>query len=112
MKLQAALTDAEGATPGLRTISMVVPQARTLNTLKYAVTGTYAFVGGAQGEAKLTDAVSGQVLGEWVDRRVGGGSIKNAAQWQWGDAENAMKEWAAQLTERLSSWTSGAATPS
>ncbi len=112
MKLQAALTDAEGATPGLRTISMVVPQARTLNTLKYAVTGTYAFVGGAQGEAKLMDAVSGQVLGEWVDRRVGGGSIKNAAQWQWGDAENAMKEWATQLTERLSSWTSGAVKPS
>ena len=64
MKLQAALTDAEGATPGLRTISMAVPQAGTLNTLKYAVTGTYAFVGGAQGEAKLTDAVSGQVLGQ------------------------------------------------
>ncbi len=112
MKLQAALTDAEGATPGLRTISMAVPQARTLNTLKYAVTGTYAFVGGAQGEAKLTDAVSGQLLGEWVDRRIGGGSIKNAAQWQWGDAENVMKEWATQAAERLSSWTSGAAKPS
>lgn len=37
----------------------------------------------AQAEAKLTDAVSGQLLGEWVDKRVGGGSIKTAAQWQW-----------------------------
>jgi hypothetical protein len=46
MKLQVALTDAEGATPGLRTVSMVIPQARALNTLKYAATGTYAFVGG------------------------------------------------------------------
>jgi hypothetical protein len=30
------LTDAEAATPGLRTISTIIPQARALNTLKYA----------------------------------------------------------------------------
>ena len=112
MKLQVALTDTEGATPGLRTVSVIIPQARTLNTLKYAATGTYAFVGGAQAEAKLTDAVSGRVLGEWVDRRVGGGSLETAAQWQWGDAENAMKGWATTAAERLSAWTSGTAKPS
>ena len=33
MRLQVALTDAEAATPGLRTISTIVPQARALNTL-------------------------------------------------------------------------------
>lgn len=109
MRVQVALTDVEPATPGLRTISTVVPQVRILNTLKYAATGTYAFVGGAQGEAKLTDAVTGQLLGEAVDRRVGGGSLKAAAQWQWGDAENAMTDWATQVTERLYSWTSGTA---
>jgi hypothetical protein len=46
MRLQVALTDAEAATPGLRTISTIVPQARALNTLKFAATGTYAFIGG------------------------------------------------------------------
>jgi hypothetical protein len=112
MRLQAALTDGEAAIPVLRTISLTVPQARALNTLKYAATGTYAFIGGAQAEAKVTDAATGQLLGEGVDRRVGGGSIKAAAQWQWGDAENAMNDWATQLTERLYSWTSGAAMPS
>jgi Protein of unknown function (DUF3313) len=112
MRLQVALTDAEAATPGLRTISTIVPQARALNTLKYAATGTYAFVGGAQGEAKLTDAVTGQLLAEAVDRRVGGGSLQAAAQWQWGDAENVMNDWATQVTDPLYSWTSGAATPS
>jgi hypothetical protein len=101
MRLQVALTDAEAVTPGLRTISTIVPQARALNTLKYAATGTYAFIGGAQAEAKLTDAVTGQLLAAAVDRRVGGGSIKAAAQWQWGDAENAMHTWATQVTERL-----------
>jgi hypothetical protein len=112
MRLQVAITDAAAATPGMRTISMVVPQARTLNTLKYAATGTYAFVGGAEGEMKLTDAVSGQLLAAAMDKRIGGGSLEAAAQWQWGDAENAMKAWATQLAERLSSWTSGAAKPS
>jgi Protein of unknown function (DUF3313) len=111
MNPQVALTDAEAATPGLRTVSMVIPQARALNTLKYAATGTYAFVGGAQAEAKLTDAVSGQLLGEWVDKRIGGGSLETAAQWQWGDAENAMKQWATTAADRLSAWTSGTVKP-
>lgn len=92
----------EAATPGLRTISVAVPQARLLNTFKYAATGTYAFVGGAQAEARLTDAVTGQLLGAWVDKRAGGGSIKTAAQ----------VEWAASAADTLYSWTSGAAKPS
>jgi hypothetical protein len=112
MRIQVAITDAEAATPGLRTISMIVPQARTLNTLKYVATGTYAFIGGAQAEAKLIDAATGQVLFAALDRRVGGGSLKAAAQWEWGDAENAMNAWAEQASNRLYSWTSGAAKPS
>ena len=109
--IQVALIDAQHATPGLRTISMVVPQARALGTLKYLATGTYAFVGGATAEVKIMDSVSHQVLAAAVDRRVGGGSLQTAAQWEWGDAENAMNAWAEQLTNRLSSWTSGNAQP-
>jgi uncharacterized iron-regulated membrane protein len=112
MKLQVALTDAKRATPGLRAVSTIVPTARAVSALKYVTTGTYSFVGGAQAGAKLTDATTGELLGEWIDRRVGGGSLEAAAQWKWGDAENAMKSWAAQLAERLSSWTSGTTTPS
>lgn len=111
MRVQVAILDASAATPGLRTVSMIVPQARTLNTLKYAATGTYAFVGGAEVEVKLTDAANGQLLAAAVDKRIGGGSLEAAAQWQWGDAENAMKAWATQWTERVSSWTSGTVKP-
>jgi hypothetical protein len=112
MRLQVAIVDAESATPVLRTVSMVIPQARLLSSLKYLATGTYPFIGGAEGEAKMTDSVTGQLLGMWVDKRVGGGNIKTAAQWEWGDAENAMKEWATLAATRLSSWTSGAVKPS
>jgi hypothetical protein len=102
-----ALVDADTATPVLRTISMIVPQARGLNTLKYLATGSYSFVGSAEAEMKAMDSVTHQVLVAAVDKRVGGGSLKTAAQWQWGDAENAMNAWAEQLATRLASWTSG-----
>jgi Protein of unknown function (DUF3313) len=111
MTIQVALLDAESATPGLRTISMVVPQARALSTLKYIATGTYAFVGSATAEVKVVDSMSHEVLGAAVERRVGGGSLQTAAQLQWGDAENAMKAFSQQVTDSLYSWTSGQATP-
>jgi hypothetical protein len=107
--LQVAIDDVTKAVPVLRSVSMVIPQARVLATLKYVATGTYAFVGSAQAEAKVSDSMTGEVLAAAVDRRVGGGNIKTAAQWQMGDAENAMKEWSRQAAERLSAWTSGTA---
>jgi Protein of unknown function (DUF3313) len=111
MRVQVALEDATAATPVLRTISMVIPQARALATLKFLATGSYPFVGGAQAEAKITDSETGVVLAAAVDRRIGGGALGTAAQWQYGDAENAVNAWAQQMTERLGAWTSGTATP-
>jgi len=109
MKLDVALVDMSSATPMLRTITMIVPQARVLSSLKYLATGSFPFVGGAQAELKITDSVSGQVLGLFVDKRIGGGAISNAFQWRWGDAENAVNHWAELAATRLSSWTSGTA---
>jgi hypothetical protein len=101
MKLSAALTDASSAIPVLRTISLIVPQARALSTIKMVATGTYAFVGSAEGDAKLTDSVSGQLLAAWADKRVGGVSVKNVTVFTWGDADNAMDYWANGLDQRL-----------
>ncbi|EAR21553.1 DUF3313 domain-containing protein [Nitrococcus mobilis] len=101
IRIQAAISDAEAATPVLRSVSMAIPQAHVLSTLKYAATGTYPFVGSAQGEVMATDAVTGKVLAAGVDRRVGGGSVATAAQWEWGDAENAMDKWAEMTVTRF-----------
>jgi hypothetical protein len=57
--LQAAMTDAETATPVLRSISMIIPQTPMLSYLKHLTTGTFPFILGAQAEMKLTDAVTG-----------------------------------------------------
>lgn len=100
-ELSVALTDATSAVPVLRTISVVVPQAHALSLIKQGLTGSYSFVGSATGEAKLTDSVTGQLLAAWADKRIGTGAVRNAAVWQWGDADNAMKYWANGLDERL-----------
>ncbi|HVP27855.1 MAG TPA: DUF3313 domain-containing protein [Myxococcota bacterium] len=111
MRLQVAITDATTATPVLRTISVLVPQAALLNNLQSLATGSYAFAGSAQVEARLIDASTGQLLGEWVDRRMGGNAPTAGAQWQWGDVKNAMEAWASLAAERLSGWSSGATKP-
>ena len=111
MRLQVALLDAEAATPGLRTISMVIPQARLLSTISRGITGKYPFTGGSEAAGKITDSVSGEILGIAADRRIGGGSIRTAGQWQWGDAENVIKEWSQMAADRIYAYTSGAAKP-
>ena len=111
MKLQTALTNAEAAVPVLRTVSMLIPQARVLATLKYVATGSYPFVGSAQGEGEVTDSVTGQVLVAAIDRRIGGGSLQTAAQWQLGDAQNVMDNWAALLATRLADLHAGKPVP-
>src|SRR5271170_2649738 len=104
LKVSAALTDATSAVPVLRSVSVVVPQARALSVIKMAATGTYAFVGSAQGAIKFNDSMSGQLMAAAVDKRVGGASIKNVDVWQWGDADNAMNYWGNEIDQRLVSW--------
>jgi hypothetical protein len=107
MRVQVALTDVHGATPGLRTLSMTIPQARALATLGYVATGTYAFVGSAEVEGLIAGSLTGKVLVGAMDRRVGGGSVESAAQWTMGDAQNAMDKWAEMTALRLSELQQG-----
>jgi hypothetical protein len=106
-KVTAALSQATSATPGLRTVSIVWPQAHALNLLKMAATGTYAFVGSATIEAKLTDSETDELLVAFADQRFGTAAVRNATIWQWGDAENAMNYWANGLDQRLVSLGAG-----
>jgi len=82
---------------------------RLLASLDYLATGTFPFVGSAQAETRVTDSVTGDVLAAAVSKRVGGGSLKDAAVWELGDAEDAITYWVQLLTNRLASWTSGTA---
>jgi hypothetical protein len=101
IKLQVVLMDATTATPGLRSVSVVVPQARILNLAQSMATDSYAFVGSAEAEMKATDSVTGELLAEAVDQRAGGLGLKGAASFKWGDAQNAMDYWAEKIPQRF-----------
>ena len=111
MKLEVVLLDAEAATPGVRSVTMVVPQLRALSAGYALVAGRYPFSGGGLAAAKISDSMTEQVLGAAVDRRAGGGAVQTAAQWQWGDAENAIKIWSSLLADGMYAYTSGARKP-
>ncbi|MGO9452277.1 MAG: DUF3313 domain-containing protein [Candidatus Binataceae bacterium] len=115
ISIQAAIINATAATPGLRTISVVIPQARILNYGQSLATGHAAFSGSAEVAVKFTDSVSGQLLGESVDKRQGGMAVSQAAQVEWGDAESAMDAWGKLITDRAAQLGAGhpqAASPS
>ncbi len=101
LTLRVALMDATTAVPGLRSISVIVPQARVLNGIQSLATGSYAFAGSAEAEMKATDSVTGELLAGAVDQRAGGLGLKSAASFQWGDAENIMDYWAQKITSRF-----------
>ncbi|HTY17736.1 MAG TPA: DUF3313 domain-containing protein [Myxococcota bacterium] len=101
IRVQIAITDVTTAVPVLRTVSVIVPQARILNQAQSLISGKYAFSGSAEVALKATDSQTGQILAAAIDRRAGGGSVTQAAQWQWGDAKAAMDFWAERFTQRL-----------
>lgn len=96
-----APTDATSATPVLRSISVIVPQAGLLSTASSLVTGEFAFSCSIQTEGAAIDSMSRQREVARVDKRFGGASIKNADVWEWGDAEKAIDLWAELAATRL-----------
>lgn len=64
-------------------------------------TGKPPFVGEAIVEAKLTDAITGDVLGASVDDRVGTMSLSASKFDSWGAVHKALEYWAKQARFRL-----------
>jgi hypothetical protein len=101
MTMQVALTSAEGAKPGMRSVSVYAPMGLVINSAKYLTTGSYAFVGSAQAEGRLTDSETGQLLAAFADKREGGMNTDTSAQRTWGDAKFIMDYWAQRMSNRL-----------
>jgi len=107
MTVQVAIINAEAATPGLRSLSVLWPSARILNYVQWLVTRHAAFAGSAEAAFKATDSTTGQLLAESVDNRIGGMSVITAAQLQWGDAKAVMDYWAERITQRAVALVAG-----
>lgn len=68
MRLQVAITDVDKGEPVLDKISTVLP----ITAVGTALGGNPQFTGTASVEAKITDAITGELLIAGMDRRVGG----------------------------------------
>lgn len=101
MVLRVALTDVTASDPALRTVSVVVPQARLLSLAGSELTGQQPFAGSAQAEGEVTDSSTGQRLAAFVDRRQGGSSVETAGGGSYADAKTIMDYWANLMATRL-----------
>lgn len=96
MRIQLAIVDADSSKPGRNVLSSVMPIGIGLNAVKYAATGKQSGVGEITAEFKVSDAMTGALLGAALDRRVGGKSPKGITD-TWYNADEALKYWAKKV---------------
>jgi len=96
MRLQFAIVDADSSKPVRNLTSSIMPIGIGLSLIKYAAVGKMSGVGEITGEIKVTDAVTGELLGAALDRRVGGKDPKGIFD-TWYNADEALKYWAKQV---------------
>lgn len=104
LHIQAAVTRADPAYVVLRAVSTIPAPMNALavaSLLKNLGTGKPLFVGDASLEAKLSDAVSGEILGAGADRRVGNKRLDAASFDSWDDVYKTLEIWAGMLRYRL-----------
>jgi hypothetical protein len=76
-------------------LSSITPIGIGLSLVKYGASGKPSGVGEITGEFKLTDAMTGELLGAAIDRRVGGKDVSGVFD-TWHNANEALKYWAAR----------------
>ncbi|MEE8126348.1 MAG: DUF3313 domain-containing protein [Nitrospirales bacterium] len=101
MRAAFAITEAEASDPTADVVTSVIPQTRILTGIKgYAAGGKPGFVGSAGLEAKITDAQTGKILLEAVDRRGGTKDLSGMTD-EWNDVEKSFIYWASAIRYRL-----------
>jgi hypothetical protein len=93
MRLQFAIIDADSSKPVRNLLSSVSPIGIGLSVVKYGATGKQSGVGEITAEIKVTDAMTGELLGAALDHRVGGKSPQGIID-TWYNADEALKYWA------------------
>ncbi len=101
IRVAFAITEAEASDPTADVVTSIIPQTRILTGIKgYTVGGKPGFVGSAGLEAKVTDAQTGKILLEAVDRRGGTKDLSGMTN-DWNDVEKAYIYWASAIRYRL-----------
>ena len=108
MRIQLAIVDADTSKPVRNVLSSVMPIGIGVSLLKYGATGKQSGVGEITAEIKLTDAMTGTLLGAALDRRVGGKDPKGIID-TWYNADQALLYWAKQVRYVMCTERGGAA---
>ena len=96
IRVQMAIIDADSSKPVRSVTSSIVPIGIGISLAKYGATGKPSGVGEITSEFKITDAMSGELLGAGLDRRVGGKDFKGVFD-SWHHADAALQYWAQRL---------------
>lgn len=93
LRVKVAITKPKESQVALKVVSLV-PPLLTVSALDRVATGKPAFVGEAQLEVKVTDALTGELLAAGIDHRIGGKRLDASMFTSWGDVEAMMRLWA------------------
>lgn len=95
LRVQVAMTKLNESNVAMDVVSRVTRVGHVVSALDKLVTGKPAFVGEAEIEVKVTDAMSGELLAAGVDHRVGGMRLNASSFSSWGSVQKMMQLWAA-----------------
>ena len=101
LRVAVALTQLDKTDVVLDVISTVEPHIRAATSLYQLTAGGPTFEGSAAVEARITDAMTGQILAEGVDKRIGARTLNANSVKSWGDVENIMQYWVARSAFNL-----------
>ena len=101
LRVKVAIVKPREANVAMDVVSTVIPTLHALSSLDKLTTGKPAFVGEAQVEVKVTDALTGELLGAGIDHRVGGNVLNSSTLKSWGQVEEMMRLWAAGSSYNL-----------
>ena len=96
IRIQLAILDADPSSKVRNVMSSVIPIGIGISAIKGASTGKQTGVGEITAEFKLTDAMTGELLGAAIDRRVGGKDVGGMFD-SWYNADAALKYWAKRV---------------
>lgn len=96
LRIQLAILDADPSSKVRNIMSSVVPIGIGISAIKGASTGKQTGVGEITAEFKVTDAMTGELLGAAIDRRVGGKDVGGMFD-SWYNADAALKYWAKRV---------------
>ena len=93
IRIQTAIVNVDKTKVVRNVLTTVVPVGIVISAGQYVATGKPSSTGSITGEARLTDAMTGELLAMGADKQVGGKSFGSMTD-SWYSADEGMKHWA------------------